>query len=66
MNPIITTDAWSYKLFEQYLNTFFRELQVQLEQHILSEQDSPLTIHAPRTKGLKFNSVKSLWDAELN
>ena len=45
MNPIITTDAWSYKLFEQYLNTFFRELQVQLEQHILSEQDSPLTIH---------------------
>lgn len=45
MNPIITTDAWSYKLFEQYLNTFFRELQVQLEQHILSEQDSPLAIH---------------------
>ena len=42
MNSIITTDAWSYKLFEQYLNTFFRELKVDLEEHIISAQDSPL------------------------
>jgi len=35
MNSIITTDAWSYKLFEQYLNTFFRELKVNLEKHII-------------------------------
>ncbi|WP_457971037.1 IucA/IucC family protein [Acinetobacter calcoaceticus] len=42
MNSIITTDAWSYKLFQQYLNTFFRELKVDLEEHIISAQDSPL------------------------
>lgn len=42
MNSIITTDAWSYKLFEQYLNTFFRELKVNLEKHIIPSQDSPL------------------------
>ncbi len=45
MNSIITTDAWSYKLFEQYLNTFFRELKVNLEERIIPAQDFPLFTH---------------------
>ncbi len=55
MNSIITTDAWSYKLFEQYLNTFFRELKVNLEEHIIPSQDSPLfTLYAEQPHTLYF------------
>lgn len=55
MNSIITTDAWSYKLFEQYLNTFFRELKVNLEKHIIPAQDSPLfTLYVEQPNTLCF------------
>ncbi|WP_445116088.1 IucA/IucC family protein [Acinetobacter sp. WZC-1] len=42
MNQIIATDTWSTKIFEQYLNTFFRELQVNLQDHLIPSVDSPL------------------------
>ncbi|MCH2001363.1 IucA/IucC family protein [Acinetobacter seifertii] len=55
MNSIITTDAWSYKLFEQYLNTFFRELKVNLEECIIPAQGSPLfTLYAEQPDTLCF------------
>ncbi|TVT79602.1 IucA/IucC family protein [Acinetobacter colistiniresistens] len=55
MNTIMT-DAWSYKLFEQYLNTFYRERQVNLEDHLVPSENSPLSpLYSASSNSLYFS-----------
>lgn len=47
-----TTDSrWCHKLFEQYLNTFFRETALDINQHLVSYQKNPRAIKIALSDG---------------
>ncbi|SPL70715.1 IucA/IucC family protein [Acinetobacter stercoris] len=70
MNSMHTTDTWSYKLFEQYLNTFFRELKIDLYDYLDCEigslpQRNTIEAKLPLNFSYTFKSSQQRISGEL-